>query len=94
MINDRLSEEIEAGAKMRPQFKTSVVTTDGGWEVRNSRWAYPKHQFEFDLMPGLPDTDDVLQEFLNLFYAAGGMAEAFLFRHWRDYTATGDAVRI
>lgn len=83
MIADRLDAEIECGAKARPKFSTEIVTTDGGWEVRNSRWRYPLHQFEFNLEPNPRDEADFL-EFRDLFYAAGGCDETFLFRHWAD----------
>jgi len=86
MIDDRLSEEVEAGAKMIPMFRTDIVETDGGWEVRNSRWRYPRYRFEFNLMPGITD-DGVVEELVNLFIAAGGAAEPFLFTPWRDFQA-------
>jgi hypothetical protein len=45
-VDQQLPSEIEAGAKAKPRYSTDVITTDGGWEVRNSRWAYPLFQFE------------------------------------------------
>ena len=84
MINDRLDSDIEINAKARPRFSTEIVTTDGGWEVRNSRWAYPLHEFEFNLSPNLRDAEDFVN-FRDLFYAAGGTHETFRFQHWADY---------
>lgn len=84
MIDVRLSEDIEVGAKVRPKFSTDIITTDGGWEVRNSRWAYPKHQFEFNAAPGEQGEQD-LDEFVDLFYAAGGCDETFKIKHWADF---------
>lgn len=97
MINIRLPEQLEAGASAKPRYSTEIVSTDGGWEVRNSRWAYPKHEFSFSLSPGTKD-DEWLTVFRNLFYAAGGSAEAFLFKHWSDFEGldeeigTGDGI--
>jgi hypothetical protein len=54
-IDERLPVEIEAGAKAKPRYSTDTITTDGGWEVRNSRWAYPLFQFEFNVEPGTRD---------------------------------------
>ncbi len=104
MIDDRLTEDIEAGAKARPRFSTEIVETDGGWEVRNSRWEYPLHDFEFNVTPGLIDEDgqydpDIVEEyeetieaFLSLFYAAGGAFETFRFRHWADYRGEDEPI--
>lgn len=93
MIDERLTREIEVGAKARPAYKTDVITTDGGFEVRNSRWTYPRFEFEFMIEPGDPDDDpayysgqvQTLNAFVNLFHVAGGQADTFRFRHWSDY---------
>ena len=90
MIDSRLSEEIEVGAKAIPMFSTEIVTTDGGWEVRNSRWAYPRYRFEFNLMPD-QTSFAVIDEFMRLYIAAGGAAETFLFTPWHDYQGSGEA---
>jgi uncharacterized protein (TIGR02217 family) len=90
MIDVRLDREIETGAKARPRYSTDVVTTDGGYEFRNSRWAFPIFEFEIDLEPGSPTFDEDLQECIDLFHAAGGQADTFRFRHWRDYEGTDE----
>jgi uncharacterized protein (TIGR02217 family) len=92
MIDDRLTDEIETTAKAFPRYSTEVVTTDGGWEVRNSRWAYPLHRFEFNITPGFQGSGDALDIFVDLFYAAGGMAETFKFKHWADYQGSGEYI--
>lgn len=90
MINIRLDRDIESRARTRPIFNTEMITTDGGFEVRNSRWSSPKHSFEFNFAPG--DRTDMgdLADFIDLFYAAGGMAETFLFTHYHDYIGTNE----
>lgn len=91
MIDDRLTSDIEAQAKCKPRFSTQIVTTDGGHEVRNSLWRYPRHVFEFNLAPDDP-TSDYFTEFRDLYYAAGGAAEAFLFKHWSDFIGENEAL--
>lgn len=91
MIDDRLVRDIEVGAKARPRFNTEVVTSDDGTEYRNSRWAYPLLSFEFNVEPGIIG-EATMEAFRDLFYAAGGMAEAFLFRDWSDYEGVDQTI--
>lgn len=90
-ITERLSDDIEAGAKRRPRYSTDIVTADGGWEVRNERWSYPLFAFEFNFMPGNPIDDQQLEEVTEFFHVVGGMAGTFQFRDWNDYQG-GDQV--
>lgn len=99
MINERLSRDIEVGAKARIRYRTDVIETDGGGSVRNERWRYPLLAFEFDIEPGDPYDDSAeyigrqtLAEFVNLYHCAGGRGETFLFRHWADYRAVGNYI--
>ena len=101
MIDVRLSRDIENGATARPRYATDVVTTEGGWEFRNERWEYPLFEFDFSLAPGdqfTPDNDidpnQALGEFVDLWHAAGGRANTFLFRHWADYRAREQEIGI
>lgn len=100
MIDYRITDHISAGARIKPRFSTEIVRTDGGHEVRNSRWQYPLHVIEFDLSPAVPGDDLDFDEFVELFYAAGGSAESFKFRHPYDHSAlaqpigTGDGATV
>lgn len=91
MIDARFSEDIEVGAKCRPKFSTDMIPTDGGWVVTNSRWRYPKHQFEFNAAPG-EKGEAIIDEVIDMFWAAGGSADTFLFHHWADGEATDQAM--
>jgi uncharacterized protein (TIGR02217 family) len=98
-IDERLPGDIEAGAKARPRYSTDTITTDGGWEVRNSRWRYPLFQFEFNLAPDTRDEDEGLNlndldEFLDLFHACGGSFGAFRFHYWRDLPVRGQQIGV
>lgn len=99
MIDVRLSREIEVQARARPSYATDIIELESGSEFRNERWRYPKFTFEFDLEPGDPFDDSAeatgaqtLEEFINLWHCAGGMADTFKFRHWADYRATNQAI--
>lgn len=97
MIDDRLTRDIESQAKAYPMFRTDILTTDGGHEVRRSIWTYPRHRFVFNVSPGDPTrnnplADQVYTELRDLYYAAGGAADTFLFTHWDDYEAVDEAV--
>lgn len=84
LINELLDADVIAGARVRVRYSTDIIPTDGGYEVRNSRWAYPLHSFEFDLMPGYRSDDAALEAFVDTFHAAGGAAGVFRFNNWRD----------
>ena len=91
MIADTLPTQVELNAIIRPKFSTEVVTTDGGWEVRNSRWAYPLHEIELSFPASKRDATNFLAV-RDLYYAAGGSAETFLFKAWNDYSATAQDI--
>lgn len=92
MIEIRLDQDIEVGAKARPRYSTDLVQTDGGHEVATERWRYPLFTFEFNLEPGVPNFTEDLEEFIDVFHLAGGRAGRFLFRHWRDYQAVDQLI--
>jgi uncharacterized protein (TIGR02217 family) len=86
-IDERLDDDIEAGAKRRPRYSTDIVTADGGWEVRNERWAYPLFSYDFNFMPGDRRDGEILEEITDHFHVVGGRAGTFPFRDWNDYHA-------
>lgn len=97
-VDQRLPMDIEAGSKARPRYATDVVTTDGGFEVRNSRWRYPLFQFEITAFEPAPNVEsepyDVLDEFLDIFHVCGGSAGAFRFHWWREKPVVGQQLGI
>jgi uncharacterized protein (TIGR02217 family) len=93
-INELLDVDIEAGAKARTRFSTDIVPTDGGYEVRNSRWNYPLMSFEFNLSPGYREDDAALEAFINMFMAAGGAFATFRFHWWRDLPVVGQQIGV
>lgn len=93
MIDARLSNDIEVGAKRTPTYSTDVITMDSGHEVRNENWVYPLFRYTFELAPGFT-TDQELNDTINLFHAAGGMADTFRWLDRFDYQGVGEAVGI
>lgn len=86
MINQRLTQNIEINAVKRIVFSTEVVATDGGQEQRNRRWTYPRLEWDCQLPPQARSAVDYLAV-RDLFQAAAGAFETFLFRDWDDAAA-------
>lgn len=91
-LNELLDVEVLAGARCRPRYSTDVVPTDGGFEVRNSRWRYPLHQVEFDIMPGYRNQDEAIETFVDTFHVVGGSAGVFRFHYWSDFPVVGQHI--
>ena len=91
-LNTTLPIEIELGAIRRLRWETEVVTTDGGYEVRNSRWSSPLKTFEISFPPSTRD-DPVYLAVIALYEAAQGGLHSFSFTDWTDETG-GTVVRV
>ena len=48
-INSQLPRNVEIGATRREQWDVEIVRTDGGREVRNTRWSAPLRTFDVAL---------------------------------------------
>lgn len=91
-LNELLDVDVLAGARARPRYSTDIVVTDGGYEIRNSRWSYPLHQYEFDVMPGYREGDEALDTFIDTFHVVGGAFGVFRFNYWRDGPVTNQLI--
>lgn len=80
-----LPREIELGAIHRTKWQTEVVETDGGHEVRNSRWSSPLRTFEVSFPTSTRD-GTVYQAVKALYEAAQGSLHSFDFTDWTDET--------
>lgn len=78
-----LPVEIELGAVRRLRWGTEVVTTDGGYEVRNNRWATPLRSYDVSFPPSTRD-DPVYLAVIELYEAAEGNLNSFDFTDWTD----------
>lgn len=91
LVGVRLPEEVERGALGGPRFNTSILTLDSGFEKRNKNWIDTRG--EWDLGYGLlkkfntdpADVDIDLDQIINLFYIANGMADSFRFKDFSDF---------
>lgn len=82
-LPDFLPSNVEQGALRRLRYSTDVVTTDGGYEVRNARWAEPLLTFEISF-PTSKRNDDTYQAVRALYEKSLGGAYTFGFKDWAD----------
>jgi uncharacterized protein (TIGR02217 family) len=83
-----LPKQLEVGAVRKLNYSTEVVTTDGGREVRNARWATPLRTYEVSFPTALRQTDPVYQAVVSLYAAALGGLHSFSFVDWTDGTGS------
>jgi hypothetical protein len=84
-LTETLPREIELNAIRRAEWGTEVVTTDGGYEVRNNRWASPLRTFEVSFPTSLRD-GTVYADVIALYDLAEGGLHSFDFVDWTDET--------
>ncbi|HXH52530.1 MAG TPA: DUF2460 domain-containing protein [Sphingomicrobium sp.] len=91
-LSTRLSDHVEIGAVRRDlDDGLEVVTTDGGWEVRNDRWAQPLLAFDISF-PTSERDDPVFLEVRGAYRATRRGAHSFRFKDWSDFTAADEAI--
>lgn len=78
----RLPENIERGAQFSTNFKTAIIETDGGNEIANIQWVFPRSSGQCAY--GIQSMDDI-EECKEFFVARRGRARGFLFKDWSDY---------
>lgn len=78
-----LPAAVEIGAMRRLEYKTDTVTTDGGFEVRNARWAEPIRVYEVSYPHKNRDDPNYLA-ILALYDEALGGLFSFSFTDWTD----------
>lgn len=78
----RLDTTIENGAVGGPRFKTTVLSSDSGFEQRNIDWTAARA--EFDVSHAIKDRT-TYHSLLDFFYARQGRAHSFRFKDWTDY---------
>lgn len=88
-VDVNLPGALEQGATGGPMYSTSVVTTQNGFEQRNSNWQFPRYKWTASIPYGDQDTFDALMAF---FHARSGKLVGFRFRDPADHVATGEAI--
>lgn len=87
-----LPDEIETGASQVRDYQTQIVTTDGGHEVRNNRWASPLRRYEISY-PVLERSGATHAAVTALFEEAEGSLHTFNFQDWTDGSGSLRVVR-
>lgn len=82
-LDHYLPREIELGAVRRSREAIDIVTTDGGFEVRNSRWSGPLLTFEVSFPTSRRD-GAVYEAVRWLYEASRGGLHSFNFHDWTD----------
>lgn len=91
-LSTTLPDWIESGATQVRDYQTSIVTTDGGHEVRNNRWATPLRRYEISY--AVLERDGATHEAVTeLFDEAEGSLHTFNFHDWTDGTGALRVVR-
>lgn len=80
---------IAYGSTGLPRYMTDKVEVYSGAEQRQSRWAYPKHEYSIKL-ENLPA--DEISEIMRLWHICSGDHAAFLFMDPLDHTSSIDDV--
>ncbi len=80
--DERLPEDVERGASGGPQFKTTILVLDSGFEQRNIDWS--RTRGSWDISYGI-DSKQNQQDVIDFFYARQGRANSFRFKDWTDY---------
>lgn len=86
-LTNTLPRQLELGAVVRTEWGTEVVTTDGGYEVRNNRWASPLRVIEASFPPSVR-TNEIYTAVIALYDLAEGGLHSFNFVDWRDETGS------
>lgn len=84
-----LPKRVEQGAQRRLDWKTEVVTTDSGAEVRNNRWSTPLRTYDVSF-PVAKRTDATYVAVVDLYEQARGNLHSFSFTDW----ATGETIPV
>lgn len=85
-----LPSTVEQGAVRRVEWRTEVVETDGGYEVRNSRWAAPLRFFDVSFPTAKRSTDTTYAAVIALYQEAQGSLHSFSFKDW----STGEQIAV
>lgn len=78
-----LPPQVEINAHRRLEYVTETVVTDGGFEVRNNRWADPLRTYEVSF-PHARRDNAVYTAVVALFHEAKGSLYSFTFHDYID----------
>lgn len=90
-LDQQLPRQVELGAVRRDVEDIDIVTTDGGWEVRNARASQSLREFDVSF-PTSRRNAAVFLAVVALYKAARGLLHSFRFRDWADYQLTAEPI--
>lgn len=88
-VEQRFPVEYSWGAEGGPEFRTQVVTSDGGAEACVQTWQYPLSSYKLTRDLFSQADHDKLLAFWRLM---GGRAVGFRFKDWMDFKATAQNI--
>lgn len=77
-------DDIAYGTIGGPGFNTNVIVTDSGAEERVARWSDARHRYNAAYGIRTHDQLNIVKVF---YYARLGIANAFRFKDWQDFTS-------
>lgn len=92
-IDQRLPTQVEINAVRRDAEDIEIVTTDGGFEVRNARRAQSLREFDIAFPTG-DGASTVIAAVVALYKVARGPLNAFRFRDFLDYELTLEPIGV
>ena len=78
----RFPTTVSQGSSGGPEYSTTIVTAQSGYELANSNWEYPRHKYNVAL--GVRNDSDI-EAVLKFFHAMRGKAYGFRYKDWSDY---------
>lgn len=91
-IDQRLPTGIERGAKRVDENDVEIVQTDGGHEVRNSRWSQSLREFHVSFADERLNSRVNIAAIRNMFAVTRGALNPFRFRDWTEYQLTDELI--
>ncbi len=88
-LEQQFPADISFGATGGPEFSTSVVTLQNGFEQRNINWSIARAKY--NVSQGIK-TQAQLDALIAFFRNAGGKAQGFRFKDWSDYQGIGQSI--
>lgn len=82
----RFPESISAGSKFGPGYSSSIARNRAGYEVNNQDWLMPLYRGDVGFAA---TTQEELDDLLSYFHGVAGRHNAFRFKNFNDFSASG-----
>lgn len=83
-LDSQLTRQVEIGAVRRQEWAIEVIRTDGGQEVRNSRWSEPLRAYDVALPSCTQTSRDTFDAVMQMWTDTNGGTDSFWFYDWVD----------